>query len=37
MGLNGQHDGERRPSKIFNQVGQREKDLAKPAILGVEP
>ena len=36
MGSKGHHHGERRPSKVFNQVGKREKDLAKPEILEVE-
>ena len=37
MGSKGQHHGVRRPSKVFNQVGKREKDFAKPEILEAEP
>ena len=37
MGSKGQHHGEWRPSKVFNQVGQRKKDLASLVILEVEP
>ena len=33
MGSKGQHHRKRRPSKVFNQVGQREKDLADRRFL----
>lgn len=36
MGSKGLHHRGKRPSKVFNSVGQREKDLAEPAILEVE-